>query len=381
MLINIEKLVPHPANDQILPSLTKEEKKNLEESLTKQIKPVPLDVLERKDGMYLVLDGNNRLSLLNQNGHKGDLECFILGKEEDWSFEKQEEYMLNTNLTRRNLSKKQKMDIAKMQTAKGRTQDEVSKILGISQQTVSNYTKDIKETRQDVLKESIARLRGAGLTQEKTGEVVGLAQQSVANIEKELNIPQNVENREIEPIILEVKNKLSPNEVLCLASSKPRVKKIKSNTLSEDYKKLKEENRLLNEELQYLKKEKKEMSLKIEEQANSIKEWELKASSVISYSENTLTDEHLGLSEKDEQSNDNEDEQPEDERLDMPDEDEQLGTSDEEKQLLSEWTFNFVPKLGKQCAKNAITQEKIEFNTKSKENARAELLKKLKERR
>ena len=132
MLINISKLVSHPENNQILPSLTKEEEKKLSDSLSKEIKPVPLEVLERNDGTYLVLDGNNRVNILNQIEYKDDLECLVLGKEKDWPIEKQEERMLDTNLTRRNLNKTQKMDIAKFQVAKGKTQDEIAKILAIS---------------------------------------------------------------------------------------------------------------------------------------------------------------------------------------------------------------------------------------------------------
>lgn len=186
--IELARLIEHPENKTLLPALSETEREGLKKQLQSNCKPHPFTVMERENekytalqGTYTVLDGNNRLQILRELGIAGKWPCIV---EKFMPLEQQRTYIENCSLSRRNLSKDQKAEIAKRQVARGVTTREVEKAVGMSHGWTVGQTKEIQEVRNKAEKEAVSVLREAGKTQAETAEIVGVSDDTVQRIEK-----------------------------------------------------------------------------------------------------------------------------------------------------------------------------------------------------
>ena len=176
-------LEKHPDNEKLLPPLSDDEKEVLKKKMQTELEPQPFTVIKQKsDGKFWVLDGNNRLSILKELGFSGGVPCIV---KKNMTIEEQRTFIENCSLGRRNLTKETKIEIAQRQVARGISQNDVAKILGISQQTVSRATEEVKEARKEAETQAVQTLREAGVTQKEVSEIVGVSKETVKRTEKE----------------------------------------------------------------------------------------------------------------------------------------------------------------------------------------------------
>lgn len=211
--IPIALLNEHPENKKLLPPLTAEEEQTLVDRLKNDYEEHPFVVLKNATGYY-VLDGNNRLRIMRSIDFSGAVPCIIKGLTKEWSAEKQRTYIENCSLGRRNLSREAKIEIAKRQVARGVTQGEVKKTIGMSRQWISSYTNSVLRARKEAQQEAIADLRAAGHTQAETAEIVGVSQPQVAAVDNIRNAKNGISDIDAEQAEQRAKEILSEESVL-----------------------------------------------------------------------------------------------------------------------------------------------------------------------
>ena len=122
---------------QVLPALTEEEYEALKASIAAHGILVPIEVDEQGN----VLEGHHRVKAARELGIPDEriptnLRSFL-------SEEEKLEFVLRVNLVRRHLTREQKQVLAVQLRQQGWTQERIAGVLGVSQQTVSNWLRDV----------------------------------------------------------------------------------------------------------------------------------------------------------------------------------------------------------------------------------------------
>ena len=187
VMIAFSELEKHPDNGDLVPPLTSHEKEGLRESIRERgLEGIPFVVCDDMLGkQHLILDGNSRYDIVMEEygGIEGNVVCIDRGR---LSVKDQRTEIENASLRRRNLSREQKIEIARRQIARGVPQSEVAKTVGMSQQWVSNQAGDVSKGRKDAEFREAMRLRAMGYSTRQTAEQMGVAHSTVLRREKEV---------------------------------------------------------------------------------------------------------------------------------------------------------------------------------------------------
>lgn len=122
---------------QLLPDLTPEEYEALKASIASHGILVPIEVDEQGN----VLDGHHRLKAAKELGLPD--EAIPKKLRSGLSEEEKLEFVLRVNLVRRHLTREQKHALAVQLRQQGWIQERIAAVLGVSQQTVSNWLRDV----------------------------------------------------------------------------------------------------------------------------------------------------------------------------------------------------------------------------------------------
>jgi len=177
----IWKLVEHPSNVSLLPSLSEEEENSLRKSIESGVDPIPFVVVPGKDNSYIVLDGNNRLKILQDMNYTDYVPCIV----KDLSNEEQEEYIIKNQLSRRNLTMEQKKEIARKLISMGKKVVDVAGDLGVSAGFVSTHTKDVQETIQESRKNTNRELRSLRVSDAERAKQLNVSESTIRNWDKQ----------------------------------------------------------------------------------------------------------------------------------------------------------------------------------------------------
>lgn len=188
---HINNFKEHPDNNWLLPPLSEQENALLFDELKKDFRlEIPFEVLKNGDG-YVVLDGNNRLRILRGLKYDADVSFISRGSVDEWSSEEQRTFIEKANLKRRHIAKDAKIEIAKRWAARGIPQVEIGRYMGMSQQWISDNTREVKEARKEAEKEAVAVMRVSGHTQKEVAKEVGI---SLSTVERVDGSRQNTKN-------------------------------------------------------------------------------------------------------------------------------------------------------------------------------------------
>lgn len=122
---------------QVLPDLAEEEYRALKADISVHGIHVPIEVDEQGN----ILDGHHRVKAARELGLPDEASPRVVRK--GLSDEEKLEHVPRLNLLRRHLTREQKQALAVQLRQRGWTQERIAAVLGVSQQTVSNWLRDV----------------------------------------------------------------------------------------------------------------------------------------------------------------------------------------------------------------------------------------------
>ncbi|WP_457640449.1 helix-turn-helix domain-containing protein [Persephonella sp.] len=160
----------------------------------------PIKVWEKLDGTYQVIDGVHRISAYRKLGKEYIEAEIIQGIEDEVNFM---EWAIRENLKHGlPLSREDKREDARRLYIKGRKPESIARLFRVHIATVYKWIKDIKDEKQERLRQKAIQLRNQGLTSREISEKLGVPDRTIrewlAKIHQDENLPTDSEDESAE---------------------------------------------------------------------------------------------------------------------------------------------------------------------------------------